>query len=71
MPADKRAACDRDGLGVAISGTVIFGRSCQLIKPVKWKNSGIHMIIYIGRDWPGKAAAAANKMPSERFRKKK
>lgn len=29
------------------------------------------MIIYIGRDWPGKAAAAANKIPSERFRKKK
>lgn len=29
------------------------------------------MIIYIGRDWPGKAAAAANKIPSERFREKK
>lgn len=29
------------------------------------------MIIYIGRDWPGKAAAAANKIPSERFRKNK
>lgn len=29
------------------------------------------MIIYIRRDWPGKAAAAANKIPSERFREKK